>query len=476
MFLKPGPTSICPLRYPLMRAWTLQVAGTTVNAVLDRQDARRQTQTMRISWLLFSLLYCSQPMMAQGTASTTGAFVLQGNGKNVVLQGSAKDVTIKGEVDKESSSSNSRPLQGGLKFNRTKNSTWVLEPRQPLSDPILKQTIMQIVQRRAPTSRIAPPPPFPLLPTQSAMNYMPPPPVLPPPSLKLPSLLDKSQIQHDAAAFDDKCMTLRWAWSSDVREAGSRLDEALSELHQRTERPKQRWAEYSTSRLRWQAESGNRLEEMLVHSRIRMADLQALEESQSVQRHQVITKLAEQSQATLDAISADYATKPSLLFLPDPAVSNPGFGSAGLQGTLGNKDVDATLDLPVVGAALGPSRKDAILSWDEWYARIAATVGVPLVQAISKHGNPAGDDTVRITVWSDLRIEVQLEHGGNAQFDAAVLDAYRSLIFNPALEFPRGSKRKVVTYLSDHHHEVQGEVIDIDAHKLIGDEEHLGGL
>ena len=129
---------------------------------------------------------------------------------------------------------------------------------------------------------------------------------------------------------------------------------------------------------------------------------------------------------------------------PDPDANDtlsPGITTSGTRVRLGTAECNGHLFAPTIPSSGEAAAGDFVLSWDEWYARIARTVKEPLVHAVNEHGDPAGSNTIRVTVWPDLRIEVALEHPSNPEFDAAVLQSYRSLMFNPALEFPRGSKR-----------------------------------
>jgi hypothetical protein len=119
--------------------------------------------------------------------------------------------------------------------------------------------------------------------------------------------------------------------------------------------------------------------------------------------------------------------------------------------------------------APNPDGDEIGIPWDEWYSNFANAVKQPLIEALRKHGDAAGTNTVLVTVWSDGLLDVQTQRSDNTEFDAAVLEAYKSLVFTPVLQFPQGSKRVSVSFYTDHRHLEQGKIFDVDLHKITGD-------
>lgn len=122
--------------------------------------------------------------------------------------------------------------------------------------------------------------------------------------------------------------------------------------------------------------------------------------------------------------------------------------------------------------SLPTSRYDTALSWDRWYAKMGSIIHDPLLKALDRHGNPSGANTVLVTVWKNHRLSIQITQPSNAAFDQAVVEAYRSLDNNPAIEFPAGSCRTVVTYFIDNRHATEGTPIGITKQIIKGDKEY----
>ncbi len=115
---------------------------------------------------------------------------------------------------------------------------------------------------------------------------------------------------------------------------------------------------------------------------------------------------------------------------------------------------------------------DAVIPWDLWHANFAKLARTPLLNAISKSTNPSGANTVSITVRPDHHLVVSLTRKSNPAFDEAVLNAYRSLDGNGALEYPAGSRRKTVTFLIDNKHGASGTPSGVKSQTSVGDKEH----
>lgn len=114
---------------------------------------------------------------------------------------------------------------------------------------------------------------------------------------------------------------------------------------------------------------------------------------------------------------------------------------------------------------------DSAISWDPWYAHVAAVAEPLLVHAVESCGGPAGSNTVEITVLRNHHVTVTLVHGGNTSYDNAILRAYRRLDGNRALAFPKGSCRAEVSFAADNTHIAAGEVSSVDTQPCIGDTE-----
>jgi len=123
-------------------------------------------------------------------------------------------------------------------------------------------------------------------------------------------------------------------------------------------------------------------------------------------------------------------------------------------------------------ANLLPGECFKVLSWDDWYNRVARISQTPLVKALSNHGNPAGYTKLRITVWPDNHLVAELLSSGNPDFDSTVLEAYAFLDGNPALAFPIGSHRPVVRFLTDNWHDSPGLATGVYTQAITGDREY----
>lgn len=133
-------------------------------------------------------------------------------------------------------------------------------------------------------------------------------------------------------------------------------------------------------------------------------------------------------------------------------------------------------NLDVSGKMLeSKSAYDKIISWDAWYARVAQAYEPILLKAIARRGNPAGSNTVSITVWPNHRLQAVIVEKSNRNFDSATIEAYQSLNGNKILEFPPGSKREKITFLVDNQHQTPHAVSDVNSQTYKGDNEVLRG-
>lgn len=120
-----------------------------------------------------------------------------------------------------------------------------------------------------------------------------------------------------------------------------------------------------------------------------------------------------------------------------------------------------------------PQDSSEVIAWDAWHAKFARLARLPLLNSISKAGNPSGQNTVEITVTPDHRVSAKVTTPGNAAFDRAVLNAYRSLNGNPELAYPSGSRRTSIAFLIDNEHKSAGTPTGVNSQTSIGDQEIL---
>jgi len=117
------------------------------------------------------------------------------------------------------------------------------------------------------------------------------------------------------------------------------------------------------------------------------------------------------------------------------------------------------------------SKPDSKVSWDNWYAEVSRLCEPLLTDAVDKHGNPAGANCIQITVWRDHHLIAKLVKGQNKEFNDTMLEAYRMLDGNGALEFPSGSKRQKVSFFVDNKHDSTDPVYGVESRSIVGDQE-----
>jgi hypothetical protein len=88
------------------------------------------------------------------------------------------------------------------------------------------------------------------------------------------------------------------------------------------------------------------------------------------------------------------------------------------------KHATVPTDVPPAGSE---GAAESTISWDRWYAGIAKASEPRILRAVAKRGNPAGFNTISLTVWPNHHIAVSLIQGHDPDFDAATLKAYSSL-------------------------------------------------
>jgi hypothetical protein len=114
---------------------------------------------------------------------------------------------------------------------------------------------------------------------------------------------------------------------------------------------------------------------------------------------------------------------------------------------------------------------EKLISWDRWYAEVAKAYEPRLLRALRKRGNPSGSNTVSISVWPDLHLVVSLSHKSNPAFDAATLEAYKSLDGDSCLRYPQGSQRQKITFLIDNLHKSSRAISGVTSQTCRGDHE-----
>lgn len=114
---------------------------------------------------------------------------------------------------------------------------------------------------------------------------------------------------------------------------------------------------------------------------------------------------------------------------------------------------------------------ERLIPWDRWYAGVASAYEPLLLSALHKYHDPAGSNTVSISVWPDRHLVVSLAKKSNPKFDAATLEAYRALDGDASLQYPPGSQRQKVTFLIDNTHKSSREIADVNSQTCRGDNE-----
>ena len=114
---------------------------------------------------------------------------------------------------------------------------------------------------------------------------------------------------------------------------------------------------------------------------------------------------------------------------------------------------------------------EKLISWDNWYAKIAKSSETRLLKSLSKYGSPSGANTISIAVWPNHHLVARLVKSSNALFDRATLEAYQSLDGDNVLQYPEGSKRDEIKFLIDNKHRSPNAVSSVDTKSCTGDNE-----
>jgi len=126
---------------------------------------------------------------------------------------------------------------------------------------------------------------------------------------------------------------------------------------------------------------------------------------------------------------------------------------------------------PSVPKSASPGDTSDVVPWDEWHAQFARLADGPILKSVSKTKRPSGFDTVQITVWRNHRLDAKITKASSAEFDQAILQAYKSLNGNPGLTFPKNSQRKSITFLVDNEHKGAGAPSSVQSQTSVGDRE-----
>lgn len=118
------------------------------------------------------------------------------------------------------------------------------------------------------------------------------------------------------------------------------------------------------------------------------------------------------------------------------------------------------------------SGQKAIL-WDAWHKNFSNVAGAAVRGALNKVGSPKGTNTVTVTVWPNNHMQVSLSKPSNSKFDAAVLQAYRTLEGSKTLSYPAGSLRSSVSFSVDNKHLSEDLVSVVNSKTTSGDKEVL---
>lgn len=97
-----------------------------------------------------------------------------------------------------------------------------------------------------------------------------------------------------------------------------------------------------------------------------------------------------------------------------------------------------------------------VIEWDAWHANFARLARPKILQKLNKFGNPAGKNTIEVSVSASGHVTAELKRAGNTAFDQAILEAYRSLDGSASLQFPKGSCRREIRFLVDNDHAGKG--------------------
>lgn len=118
-----------------------------------------------------------------------------------------------------------------------------------------------------------------------------------------------------------------------------------------------------------------------------------------------------------------------------------------------------------------PMSAEESISWDKWYLNLNALVNPKLIECMESNDNPAGKNSIRVTVTATHKLTVELLQPSNKSFDDAILSAYRYLDGNELLVFPSGSKRNSVSIIVESQRKESGPISQVHSNPIVGDKE-----
>ncbi|MBP6348125.1 MAG: hypothetical protein KA392_01155 [Candidatus Obscuribacter sp.] len=118
-----------------------------------------------------------------------------------------------------------------------------------------------------------------------------------------------------------------------------------------------------------------------------------------------------------------------------------------------------------------PMSAEESISWDKWYLNLNALVNPKLIECMESNDNPAGKNSIRVTVTATHKLTVELLQPSNKSFDDAILSAYRYLDGNELLVFPPGSKRNSVSIIVESQRKESGPISQVHSNPIVGDKE-----
>lgn len=131
----------------------------------------------------------------------------------------------------------------------------------------------------------------------------------------------------------------------------------------------------------------------------------------------------------------------------------------------------------VIGTIGAPSSQ--IISWDQWYARFTQAYEPQLLRAFRKYKDPAGSNTISITVGINQLLKASVYQKNPSKydnFDRATIEAYSALNGSAILQFPIGSRRKQITFLIDNKHASSNPINGVESLSFSGDKEVLHNM
>lgn len=388
-------------------------------------------------------------LLADGVALASEPITVRGGIDANLLRGGLSASVLRGGLS-------ASVLRGGVNANRMQGGTLFLLPQQAQLDPITRMTVLELMQRQIPQGANA------IhsldLRRQQPLNAALPKFVTPPPIPvdELAPILDRRKMQEEVAQFDRNFRTSLKLLPGDLAEVSREADKEIADLEKMSAA---KIAEFECNR--------PEREEIVEKNHERMSELLAEDAPpDNRQLERVFGQLQNQQDQALGKWDQKRPDRDAWVTQAKAKLAKMSVHAQERMAQFSREaEARRALEAPTADA------DEVGIRWDEWYSNFANAVKEPLIEALRKHGDAAGTNTVLVTVWSDGLLDVQTQRSDNAEFDGAVLEAYKSLVFTPVLQFPAGSKRVSVSFYSDHRHLEKGRIFDVDVHKITGDVE-----